>query len=347
MNPEEESSMQRVRRHLPADARVYLVSDLHLGDGTRSDTFQGKDEPLIALIEQVNKEGAHLVIAGDAIDFSQAWFVGRVFKAHGPLFRALSELAEDGRVTYIWGNHDADISFFRDVVRFDVCSSLQIGEEVIVRHGYEYDPYIGPQMDHGDVATRLHHLFERIFNTWVRTPIEQHYTLAVRIAMWLFHKFSLAGLALGWIGFKSLAARIHAYTRYWTQAQVGDPQCIFEGVRQALQSGPYTWIVTGHSHLPGKVELHPGRFYVNTGSWTFGSAQYALWQDGDITVQDWRSGKVYTDQHYLSLVDRRHQHVDYLVWWRENYLGWLRYRVAEEGRIPFIPNPTAPSKPCV
>jgi UDP-2,3-diacylglucosamine pyrophosphatase LpxH len=346
MQPDSQTTTQRIRRHLPADAKVYLVSDLHLGDGTGSDSFQGKDTDLIAFIEKVREEGAHLVIAGDAIDFSQAWFVGRVFRAHGSLFRALSTLAEDKRVTYIWGNHDADISFFRDVVRFEVCSSLQIGDEVIVRHGYEYDPFIGPDMDHGDVATRLHHLVERLFNTWIRLPVENHYTLAVRIALWLIHKLCLGLRFLRWMGFKKLFERMHAYEHYWAQAQMGDPQGIFDGIHSALKSGPYKWIVTGHSHLPGRIEVHPDRFYVNTGSWTFESTQYAVWENHDITVHDWRTNRTYQDQLYLGLLDGRHKHVDFMIWWRENYLGWLRYRVAEEGRIPHIPNTHTQGETC-
>jgi UDP-2,3-diacylglucosamine pyrophosphatase LpxH len=335
MEPVNDATSQRIRRHLPAETQVFLVSDLHLGDGTSSDSFQGKDAELIAFIEHVREAGAHLVIAGDAIDFDQAWFVCRVFKAHGALFRALSSLAEHGRVIYIWGNHDADISFFRDVVRFDVCSSLQIGDEVIVRHGYEYDPFIGPDMGQAATATKAHHLVERLFNTWIRVPIENHYTLAVRVALWLIHKLVLGNHLLRWLGFRRLFRKLHAVDKYWTQAQMGDPQGIFEGVRRALKTGPYRWIVTGHSHLPGRVEMHPDRWYINTGSWTF-----------ELTVHDWRKGKQYSDHLYRALLSGRDRHIDFMAWWRENYLGWLRYRVAEEGRIPHIETSTKETPTC-
>ena len=156
---------------------------------------------------------------------------------------------------------------------FDVCSSLQIGDDVIVRHGYEYDPYIGPNMEEADTATRIHHLLERVFNTWIRLPVEQHYTMAVRITLWIIHKLALVTQTLRWLGFERLYRKLHAVDKYWTQAQMGDPQGIFAGIKNALEKGPYQWIVTGHSHLPGRVEVHPNRWYINTGSWTFGSAQ--------------------------------------------------------------------------
>jgi UDP-2,3-diacylglucosamine pyrophosphatase LpxH len=346
MKPGSDQNLERLRLHLPADSKIFVVSDLHLGDGTRSDSFQGKDEALIDFLRHVRDEGAHLIIAGDAIDFHQAWFVGRVFRAHGALFRELSALADDHRVIYIWGNHDADISFFRDVVRFDVCSSLQIGEDVIVRHGYEYDPYIGLAMDQADTATRAHHLVERLLNTWIRLPVEKHYTMALRVSLWIIHKCCLMARGIRWLGFERLYKRMHAYDHYWAQAQMGDPQGIFEGVRRALGTGPYKWIVTGHSHLPGRVEVHPDRFLVNTGSWTFGSAQYAVWQDNAFTVHDWLKKRTYLDELYKPLMDGRYRHIDFLGWWRENYMGWLRYRVAEEGRPPHFDPALPTGGPC-
>ena len=60
-----------VYKNLSADQRIYFISDLHLGDGTRSDCFMGKDNELMRLIEQIQLERAHLVIVGDAIDLHQ------------------------------------------------------------------------------------------------------------------------------------------------------------------------------------------------------------------------------------------------------------------------------------
>ena len=151
---------------------------------------------------------------------------------------------------------------------------------------------------------------------------------------------------LRWIGFHRLFQKLHAFDLYWTQAQMGDPQGIFEGIRNALRSGPYSWIVTGHSHLPGRVEVHPGRWYVNTGSWTFDSAQYAVWDGAGMTVHDWRKKRTYEDQLYRPLIDGRDRHIDFIAWWRENYLGWLRYRVAEEGRLPYIERAPREEQPC-
>ena len=58
------------------------------------------------------------MIAGDAIDFQQAWSMSRVLRAHAVDRRAVEP--DTNGVTHIWGNHDYDISLFKDLLRFDV-----------------------------------------------------------------------------------------------------------------------------------------------------------------------------------------------------------------------------------
>src|SRR6185503_843248 len=70
----------------PPDQPLYIISDLHLGDGTRSDAFMGKDKELLSFLEKVRSEGAHLVVGGDAIDFPQAWSFTRILRAHSAVF---------------------------------------------------------------------------------------------------------------------------------------------------------------------------------------------------------------------------------------------------------------------
>ncbi|MDP6934440.1 MAG: metallophosphoesterase, partial [Myxococcota bacterium] len=152
------SEVLQIRRSIPADGPIYFVSDLHLGDGTRSDAFMGKDEAFLEFLRMVDQQEAHLVIVGDAIDFHQAWSFTRVLRAHSQLLGELSRLSDQSRLTYIWGNHDYELSLFRDLLRFEVCSYLQVGDNIQVQHGYEYDPYIGPHLEQSHLATRIHHL---------------------------------------------------------------------------------------------------------------------------------------------------------------------------------------------
>lgn len=333
-----------IQRNLSAEERLYFVSDLHLGDGSPSDIFMGKDSLLIELIDKVAEENAKLVIVGDAIDFHQAWSMSRVIRAHALLMRRLSELAAERGVVYIWGNHDYDISLFRDLLRFDVCSTLTLDDKVLVQHGYEYDPFIGANLEQTHVATQVHHLIERILNTWVRLPLENFYNFENRLTFWLFHKFVLSIKARDkfyrWLKKPDWCGKTAEYLQYWTMNQIANPSGIFYNASEFLKQSEYTHLVTGHSHLPGKVQITDKKSYVNTGSWTFSSAQYAIWDGSSFSVHDYITKKEYTEHAYRPLIEHRFDHMDFLAWWRENYLGWLRYRVGEVGRFkqPELPH---------
>ena len=74
--------------------KIYIISDIHLGDGTRSDSFREKRAALRELLSEVKDENAQLIIAGDLIDFHQGWSIDRIITAHAIIFRELSDLAQ-------------------------------------------------------------------------------------------------------------------------------------------------------------------------------------------------------------------------------------------------------------
>ena len=322
------------------DQAIWLVSDIHLGDGSPCDTFMGKDLEFMAFLERAREARAHLVVAGDIIDFHQALSMSRVLRAHGRVIGELSRYADDLGLTYIWGNHDHDIRLYRDLLRFRVCSRLEIGEGILVQHGYEYDPWIGSHLEASHRATVIHHLVERVLKTWVRLPLENFYTRANRLSFWLTHKSALVVAArarvLDALGLKAAAEESRKASRYWAHNQLGDAAGMFENMRAALLAGPYRFLVTGHSHLPGKVRLGPDRSYVNTGSWTFNSSSYAVWDGRDFVVRDWITGRSFGDRSYQPLMEGRFRDMDFLDWWREQYMGWFRFRVAHERWRPSL-----------
>lgn len=324
----------RVVETLPDNQPIWFISDLHLGDGTTSDVFFGKDRHLIALIDRVDREGAHLVICGDAIDFHQAWSFLRVLRAHQDLFRALSRLARSGRVTYIVGNHDYDISVFRDILNFRVCDELHIGERILARHGYEYDAYTSAHLQDG-WHTKIHHTIERWLNTWVRIPLAEFYTMPNRLLFWLAHKIGWAAWLANQLGQRlgqadwgdELLARLDLFTH----SNLGDSMGIFRPAWHDAQHGSFPVVLCGHSHLPGIVRSGD-RAYANTGSWTFASSQYIHWDGERLTCADWITGRTYGDELYRSMLDGTLYERDFFQWWRENYMGLLRFREGEERR---------------
>jgi UDP-2,3-diacylglucosamine pyrophosphatase LpxH len=317
---------------LAPDRPFYFISDLHLGDGSPQDAFAGKDALLLEFLARVREEGARLVICGDAIDFPQAWNITRVLRAHGPLLRALSELADSNGVVYIWGNHDYDISLFTALFRWEVCSQLWIGPDVVVQHGHEFDPYIGPNLHSSGWATHAHHLVERVLGTWIRQPLHEFYTVGNRVAFWSFHKAWVLGMlanrlfrAVGW---KAPAERGERFANYWVRSESGDPMCM---LRPALAEGHALGahaLVAGHAHMPGIV-VDGGLKYINTGTWTFKSATVTHFDGSQFEVRDFQTGRVYGQELYQRALDGDLDHVDVARWWQSQYLGWFRFRSGE------------------
>lgn len=110
---------------------IYLIGDLHLGDGTRSDAFclgdsVTKRDRLRSLIQEVQRTDGHLVITGDLMDLQQGWSIDRVITANAILFRELSDLGKAGKLTYVWSEIDEDLSYYKELLNAQTASTVEI-----------------------------------------------------------------------------------------------------------------------------------------------------------------------------------------------------------------------------
>jgi UDP-2,3-diacylglucosamine pyrophosphatase LpxH len=352
---------------IAADQRVWIVSDLHLGDGTPNDAFFGKDRHLEAFLDQVDRDGGTLVLNGDIVDVHQAWNLTRILRAHPEVFAAMSRLGREGRLVYVIGNHDHDLRPLRDVLAFDTCDEVHVGDALLVRHGHEYDPYILGMLDRGQWHTLVHHLVERWLGTWLRLPLGEFYTLPNRLMFWLVHKAALVARAhqrLGqWIDLPTPDAdEVVANLDFWCWCNAGDSMGIFRPALADVTASPWRALACGHSHLPGVVH-RDGHVYANSGSWTFAASQYLVWDGADVTCHDWITGRAYGDELYRPMLDGSLYEQDFFAWWAANYQGWLRFREGEERRgqlrpwetllrdqqrlaeLRDVPAPPAPARP--
>lgn len=332
----------QARRALPAEGIYYIISDIHLGDGSMTDIFVAKDRHLLRFLDKVDAEGATLIVAGDAIDFSQSWSLTPILRAHGKVLGAFSRLAAKGRMTYVIGNHDFDLRLYDELLNLPVVGEVQIGDDILVRHGYEYDPVIGPDIGRSELRTRVHHGIERFFGIWLRLPLQHFYNLPNRLAFWLFHKAALLAFAKAEFvqritGDDSGVKAAKLESEYWLLAQLGDPGGLFRPVRDAALKGDHKLLVCGHSHLPGVVRLGPERLYANTGSWTFNTATVLRIDaskppsEESVVVQDFISGKVYGDRLYQPLIAGGLYGLTFFDWWDRVYRGWLRFDLSGGG----------------
>ena len=314
---------------------VYFVSDLHLGDGSHTDIFQDKDEHFLAFLDDVEANAGTLVIVGDALDFDQAWYFSRIVKGHGKVISRLTQLAESMRVVYVYGNHDPDIVLFRDILKWELCDKVVVDEHMLAVHGYEFDAYVGGSHEEAVFWSRLLFTYERLFKTWIRFPLRDYYTWSNRI----IHVILYWGLRLGRglqkvgarIGKPSLGKAFADYTAFWGKGALGDPMGLTHRVLAELDANPrWDTILCGHSHLPGVVQAEGGGRYINLGSWSFGNAQYGIWDGREFLLRDWISGREFADENYRHLFGTRLGWT-YLDWFEDQYLGYLRFRDGEEG----------------
>ena len=333
--------------------RIFFVSDIHLGDGSHADIFQDKDAHFLAFLDHVEAHGDALVIVGDALDFDQAWYFERILRAHRDVLTRLTRLADQMRVIYVYGNHDPDIVLFRDFLKWELCDKVIVDANILAVHGYEYDTYVGENMEASAFWARVWMAYESLFKTWVRIPLREHYTVSNRVAHVLF--FHLARLTRVLrrvgprIGRPGLAQGMHDLITFWTRGCLGDPMGLTRPVLDHLQSDPrYEMVVCGHTHLPGVVTTDGGKRYVNLGSWSFGNSQYGVLDGGQIVVRDWITGREFGDENYRHIFEGRADWT-FEEWFDDQYLGYLRFRCGEEAlRMGVRPRPHGePDRPPV
>jgi UDP-2,3-diacylglucosamine pyrophosphatase LpxH len=331
---------------------IYVISDLHLGDGTRSDVFSlgdsiTKRDHMRSLIKEVKERDGHLLIVGDLLDLQQGWSIDRVVTANAILLRELSDLGAEGRLTYIWSELDEDLSYYQELLNITVAQEVHIpapdhtpeAPHIWARaiQGHTLNPLIQSITDNPKRLRTLHHLTERLLGTWMRYPLENFPTLENKIHFWCLHKIDW--LSRDWEESTGWKRTLHALVEQAYANQIGDASKVWSSLLHQIQETPEnvpTVTLTGHSHVPGIVQIpNTDKTYVNTGSWTFNSHTVCKLQrqTGQVEMLDWASKEPITDEAYRHLLsdhpsDQAIQQGTFEHWWAQNYLGWLQFQQA-------------------
>ncbi len=134
--------------------KILVVSDLHLGNGSKSDDFgYGKEleERERKFLEFVNAQNAdRIYLNGDIYELWQARWK-KIEKAHEKL---ITIFENDPKYIRIVGNHDFSLSgLYSDEIR------TKSGKRVIILHGFQADPW-------------MNNIFVRFF-VWVLGGLER------------------------------------------------------------------------------------------------------------------------------------------------------------------------------
>lgn len=314
---------------LNADQRIFIISDMHIGDGTRMDLFANKDDLLIDFLAFAKRHADVLIIAGDGFDLCQAWSLHRIWSKHQALMEVLRKLATQLPIFYIQGNHDGEAQVLAPSLPFHYHSSLWIGDAIYVEHGHQYDPYCQPDDPKAEFRVRLHALFERVVQAPLRIPMRKHYGWSTRIGHWLFYRYGqwqwLKSQCFRLMGCHRRAQACIDFLDYFGRGEWGEMNVKFQVINDVLATELFDTLICGHSHQAGKVKL-PGGLYVNSGSWTFDEAIFVDVNHGAVEVKTWPAQRCISDEQYRGPLGP-HRHKSFFDWWEAFYLGWLRYDV--------------------
>ena len=114
-----------------------FISDLHLGDGSRTDDFH-RDKEFLEFLEFAEAEAQELIIVGDLLELWQA-DLDRVLFKHSELIKRLLLLRNKIKLTYVVGNHDyIPFERFTDLA-VGICLEYRDEGGIVAEHGHRYD----------------------------------------------------------------------------------------------------------------------------------------------------------------------------------------------------------------
>jgi UDP-2,3-diacylglucosamine pyrophosphatase LpxH/uncharacterized membrane protein HdeD (DUF308 family) len=279
----------------PAARDIFVISDLHLGDGGLRDKFEagGKTRELRAFLDHVGHEGGELFILGDLFELWQMNLSLLLVKRR-ELLDQLAALP----VVYVPGNHDVDLVHFTgtDFLVHPFFRSMRApfvrelgGRRYRFFHGHETDPFnAGDDPGFG----RMLAIFSGVFEDQNGSPL-----LAGGQGVGdVLEQFGESMLTL----WKSAAATVRDRlgeparddvrpSAALTPAQ--DPDRLVEhvaGIRADRERNGYDVAVVGHTHKPGRI----GDWYCNSGSWTGRENPFLrISPDGEVRHFTWNEGR--------------------------------------------------------
>jgi UDP-2,3-diacylglucosamine hydrolase len=218
---------------------VYMASDSHLGAAPPE-----MEAAFLRWLEFAGGSAGLIFLNGDLFDFWFEWG-STVPPGHDRVLRLLREISSSGVPVHLMGgNHDwwggryltdeIGVTFHRQPVEM-----LLAGKRALVAHG--------DGLGQGDLAYRT-----------------MRGVLRSRLACWGFRQLPPR---LG-IRIAHRVSRTSLRTAHPDEVHVERSRLLERWARDRLNEDESRELVLlGHTHLPRRVEIAPGRFYLNSGDW--------------------------------------------------------------------------------
>ena len=275
---------------MTAEKDIFVVSDLHIGDGGPRDNFSvdSKAQKFDCFLDYVEDCGAELFVLGDLFDFWQA-NISRVLVHRLPLIDRLARM----KAVYVVGNHDADFEHLigREILAHPFFDRMSGPFERVIAnkrfkfiHGHELDPF---NRDGTPRWGRILAILGGILEDRKGSPLlsaggftEKTLLKVSRVFMWMWNN------SVNLFEKSERHEKRHSLAESLTPAQ--DPTKI-KGIlslyhNNKLSEG-YDYLITGHTHRAGLFQ----DWYCNSGCWVGLRTTFLRVQtDGCIEVCEWK-----------------------------------------------------------
>lgn len=257
---------------------VYVVSDLHLGDGGPRDNFAHmsngcREVEFGTFLDYVEDHKAQLVIIGDFFELWQSNMSKVIVRHH----KLLDRLAAMG-ATYVLGNHDADLRYFMFdgglnhpfFQRMADHYNVTLGDQKIrFIHGHQADSYCDSDVPG---LGRISAIYSGIWEDRHGSPLITKYCSKTRTVE------------------SATVGRIEQFITFF-RCLLGKPGRFEEINRNLIKLHKHSFcdvLVTGHTHRAGKIRA---RQIYNTGTWAEKTCSFvSIDQVGRVGVWDWVDG---------------------------------------------------------
>lgn len=269
---------------MPNSAPIFVVSDLHLGDGGPRDNFAHMDggkrqQQFEQFLDYVECQGGQLFIAGDLFELWQG-NISKVLTCRMPLLDRLGRMG----ATYLLGNHDIDLKYLTGEhglwFTHPLFKSLALehtlevnGRKILLVHGHEQDAYC-----RGDAPGigRISAIYSGLREDRNGSPLSK----------WKYGAKTVEARSLGrWGRLSCLVRRC-----------LGRPNATSVMRQEILQTylgAEVDAVIYGHTHEPGRITDCGNTYPIyNCGTWAESVNTFAAIEvDGTINLWDWIDGK--------------------------------------------------------
>jgi len=288
------------------DHPIFVISDLHLGDGGPRDDFAvgDRENQLGLFLDYVAQNQGELIVLGDLFEFWQM-NLSNLIVTH---LRLLDRLARMNAI-YVLGNHDADLDHFAGTgfllhpfLQKKMCGPFERrigGRRIKFMHGHEVDP-----VNKGDIPTwgRAFSIVAAMVEDKNGSPVRKNgdfvqddlEAVGSHLEEMLGGPVWLVGKIMRFFGLGRLGI-----LKQLTPAQNPDRQKeLLLLYQQDRAADGYDVAVVGHTHHAGRI----GDWYFNSGTWARKTNSFVrIEPDGAVAVFDWVNGEPVANSTVLEI----------------------------------------------